>query len=287
MRLLNKNLFVIAAFSLMLACNSEKNKLNTDGIVETGSADNSDATDSSSKTLKVYTLPAPLQIATAVKTFDLNYSDKLLVPNNKSTVNYPTNYLKALNLGVFGIDMGYTTVYEQKQSAIYYLSKVQKLTEELGITDNFNLATVKRFKDNISNQDSLYYIILQSFNGVHKYLHENDRAGTGLLILTGSFVEGLYLTTQFAQSKKDNRLYNLISQQQVFLDNLIELLRDLKEAADLCTQLKDLKISFQGITISNANSNFNKKSADTISISNEQLDKITNKVAAIRNKITA
>ena len=281
MKFLHRNASISALFLFVIACNGNKQNPNNTEVVNNNS-DKSEVSDSS-KTLKVYTLPAPLQIATAVKTFDLSYSDKLLAPTNKSTTSYPTNYLKALNLGVLGVDMGYTTVYDQKQAALYYLSKVQKLTEELGIAGNFNLATIKRFKDNINNQDSLYYIILQSFNDVHKYLHENDRAGTGLLILTGSFLEGLYLTTQFTHNKKDNRLINLISQQQVFLDNLIELLQnqnDKKEAAEILDQLKELKIDFTGVTTTNGKAN-------SPAIPDTQLVKITNKVALIRNKISA
>ncbi len=261
--------FLSACTSIRNQDNQEASRMSADSLAQ--------APDSAAKTLKVYTLPAPLQVATAVRSCDLPYTDRMLVPTNKSVVNYPTNYLKALNLGVSGIDMGYATIYEQKQTALYYLSRIQKLTEELGIAGTFNVSTVRRFKENISNQDSLYFIILQSFNDLHKYLHENDRTSMGLLVLTGSFVEGLYLSSSFARNSKDERMMNLVGQQKVFLGNLVELLqnqKDQKEIAELMNQLKDLQKSFS-------------KGTDTPKISGEQAAEIATKITAIRSKIVS
>lgn len=277
----NNAILLLSCISFILACNNPKQENINNGKV----SDKSEMTDSS-KTMKVYILPAPLQIATATKAYNTKYAEKLLVPTNKSIINYPTNYLKALNLGVCGIDMGYSTVYDQKQSSLYYLSKIQKLTEELGVAGGFNVTTLQRFKNNMENQDSLYYIILQSFNDVHKYFQESDRASTGLLIITGSFIEGLYLTTGLTQTNNDSRLVNLLAQHQIFLDNLIELLgfyNTQAEVSELSNQMKDLKTAFKGIPAPRESNGANK--TNPITISDQQLNNIMSKIAAIRHKI--
>ena len=208
-----------------------------------------------------------------------------LTREDKEIISFK-NYLKALNLGVCGIDMGYSTVYDQKQSSLYYLSKIQKLTEELGVAGGFNVTTMQRFKNNMENQDSLYFIILQSFNDVHKYFQESDRASTGLLIITGGFIEGLYLTAGLTQTNNDFRLVNLLAQQQIFLDNLIELLdfyNTHPEILELSKQMKDLKIAFKGVPAPRESNEANK--TNTFAISNLQLNHIMNKITAIRHKI--
>lgn len=243
--------------------------------------------DSQKDNLKIYTLPAPLQIATAVKNLNLNYSGNLLVPANQSTTTLPNNYLKALNLGVFGIDLGYSTIYEKHQPAIYYLSKIQKLSDELGIIGGFRPATLERFKNNIKNQDSLYYIILETFNDCHKYLKENDRNDIGLLILTGSYIEGLYVAASKTINNYNTRTANLIARQQIFLDNLIELLTEYtadEEIAELIEQLKQLKENYKGVDVKE-NENLTSAGNSKPEISLEQIKKITQKISEIRMKI--
>lgn len=235
--------------------------------------------------LKVFMLPSPLQVASAIRIFDMEYYEKLLSPTNTSTANYPTAYLKSLNMGIYGIDMGYTTIYERKQDAIHYLSNIEKLAQELQIINAFKTETVKRFENNISNQDSLYQIILQSFSSAHKYLQDNDREHIGLLVISGSFIEGLYLITQLTEKKKTRKVLNLIAQQKIYLENLIELLgrfESQEDIAGLISKFNGLNELFKGIHI---NYSENGEITKDVAITNEQLEAIKERVKTIRDEI--
>ena len=64
----------------------------------------------------------------------LNSSDNLS--------KYNSNYQKALNLGIYGTDLGYTNIYEQNQDGIKYLSSIKSLAEGLNIGQFFDILTI-------------------------------------------------------------------------------------------------------------------------------------------------
>jgi hypothetical protein len=68
--------------------------------------------------------------------------------------DYVTSSKKALNLGVYAVDLSYSKVFEQYETASIYFGAMQKMAEELGIPADYfeNTAT---FRPNINNKDSL------------------------------------------------------------------------------------------------------------------------------------
>jgi hypothetical protein len=287
---MKKKLLVFSFLVIVLGCNDSKRKEAKEGNNRNKKNDKQNFL--TNKNVKLYSIPAPLQVATAIKSFNCNYTQKLLLPVDESITNNGTNnFVKALNTGVLSVDMGYATLYEQKQTSIYYLSRLQKLTDELGLQNAFESSIVKRFKNNAQNQDSLYYIILDSFNSIQKFLLANDREETGILISTGSFIEGLYLAVSHSKTNKQEHLLNLIAQQQMFLDNILSLLgeyKSQKEFAGLIKELEELKQAYKGIEITYPDSEFNNyNTVSNTPINNTQLNAIAEKIIAIRNKITS
>jgi len=230
------NVLLYLLLSLVVSCSMDDGQ----GGAEHDLENTAETKDLNRTGIRLYTLPAPLQIATAIRLFDLPYSEELLSPTNYKSPIYPTSYLQALNLGIYGVDMGYVTIFEKHQTAIHYSTKVVILADELNIAGGFQPSLKDRFERNMSNQDSLYYIILESFNNAHLYLQENNRALVGLLISTGGFIEGLYLATEFAKQQDDVKLVDLIARQQVFLDNIRELLADYADKDNIAQLLEFL-----------------------------------------------
>jgi len=234
---------------------------------------------------KLYTLPSPLQIATAVKLFDKQYTEVILSPTNKSKANFRNNFQKAVNLGIYSIDMGYATLYEQNQATFYYLAIIEKLSRELDIRGGFNTSSVKRFETNIQQQDSLYSIILSTFSNTHRYLQENDREDAGLLIIAGSFIEGLYISSKLAAQGHDVQLKNLIGQQKIYLQNLTELLERYENQEDISklnNSLKELSTLYNEVDVIYHESNILR---GKVSMTEEQLKAISAKINDIRNEV--
>jgi hypothetical protein len=240
-----------------------------------------------SNDLRVFTLPAPLQVATLLKTEELDYNEAMLVPSKKEKKVYPSNYLKALNLGIYTIDLSYATVYEQHQTALNYVRTMEMLVQELGISSGVSGRMVRRFENNIRKQDSLYRIILQSYSQANEYFQTNNREEIGMYILTGSYIEGLYISLHFKEIPNNMTLRNLIGQQKLFLENIIELLQyteEKPETVDLLLKLMVIKKEFDPINVLYGNSE-NGKMAVKCTVDLRQLEGLLNKVMEVRNKI--
>lgn len=238
---------------------------------------------------KVYTMPTPLQVSSAIKIYGFKYNESLLLPVVQN-VNYTSNFSKALNLGLRTIDLGYATVYSSHSRALDYLKNVKQLTEELGISSYRQAQILERFENNIQNQDSLYKIVLESYRHGHDYFQNNGREGLGLLILTGCFVEGMHLTMGIKNEKvmQDKKFLNLLIQQKLYLQNLVELLAyysNADEVQRLIEGLKDLNNDFEKIQVT-FNDPQTKPFAIKGHIPDEVFHNITSKISSLRNEIS-
>lgn len=179
-----------------------------------------------------YTLPSPFQVSTLVKLLDIQYSNNVVreVNNNKA---YTSDNYRALNLGINIVDFGYVTIYDKYQPAILYMRNIEKLMHELGLQSEEDKYIIKSFENNFGDKDSLKQIIKRHQNKIEYYFSVIKERKIGLLILSGFYVEGLYLSSNIYNEKFKDRtlsvfmkknMNQLFLQQHIFLSNLIDLL---------------------------------------------------------------
>ncbi|MGQ9846362.1 MAG: hypothetical protein ACUVQP_02510 [Bacteroidales bacterium] len=245
----------------------------------------------------LFSMPSPYEIAFLVKRTNLEYNKGMLNPYNKSH-NYITKFDKALNMGIYGSDLGYLTLYEQNSDAIQYFSVIKILSQELNIENAFDKKTVNRIEANIGNKDSLMYIVSTSYRKADQYLKDNNRNDIGVLVLAGGWIESTYMLTQLAKQANKPEILTRIAEQKHPLDNLIKLLSPYyntsKEYAELTDQLIDLAYDFDGIdiTYTYAPPNVDEQNKLTIinsksqvNFTDQQLKTITEKIEKIRSNI--
>src|SRR6476620_10659875 len=81
-------------------------------------------------------IPAPLEISVLLKESGKKYNGAILnSPDHLS--KYNSNYKRALNLGIYGTDLGYTNIYEQNQDGIKYMGSIKELADGLKIGQFF------------------------------------------------------------------------------------------------------------------------------------------------------
>ncbi len=249
---------------------------------------------------RLFSVPSPLQIALLIKEANVPYNKALLNPTSNQS-NYSTNFKQALNLGVYGANLGYLNIYEQLPDAASYFAVVKVLSKELGIMNSFSEGTLKRIEANNNNKDSLIYIISNIYRDADAYLLNNKRNDVGVLVLAGGWIESLFLMTQTLKEGKNPILIDRIGEQKHPLDNLIELLRPYygKQGDDydqFLEQLVDLATVFDGVVIeytyepptidvTNKVTVINSKSKTVIT--DYQLKTITETIEKIRKKIIA
>jgi hypothetical protein len=244
----------------------------------------------------LFSVPSPIQTSLLIKKSGANYNKGML--NVTSALNsYSTNYKKALNLGVYGADLGYVTIYEQTQDAIGYLKTVKKLADDLGVSGAFDATLMKRFETNMGNRDSLLSLVSVGYRTSDKYLQNNERKDVAVLILAGGWVESLYFSINIAKSTRNQEVINRIGEQKGSLDNLIKLLQPYyqnSEYTEFIDQLVDLYNDFDGITtkytyvkpttdIKNMVTTIHSK--NDIVITDKQIEAISAKVETIRKQI--
>lgn len=201
----------------------------------------------------LHRIPSPLEISMLLKESGKKYNNEFLnSPDNLS--RYNTNYKRALNLGIYGTDLGYTNIYEQSQDGIRYMSTIKGLANELNIGQFFEMETIGRLVSNSNNLDSLLLITTQNFNSITHYLQSQNRSHLSVLFLTGGWLEALYITCEVATSNPNNaQLQETIGGQKIILDNILHLLSFYKDndknMAMLRTDLEALKKSFDKVTI--------------------------------------
>jgi hypothetical protein len=221
----------------------------------------------------------------------------LLNPVNNVS-NYTTNFKQAINLGIYGTDLGYLNVYDQIPDVISYFTVIKKLSQELGIDDALQVDIIEKIENNIDNEDSLLFYLTGTYRQFDSYLKKNKRRDIGVLIITGGWIESLYILSHSAVDSKNRVLINRLGEQKHPLDNLIEILSPYyyqsKEFSELIDSLVDLAYEFDGIIysftyeepeISPGKKHTLIKSKSNVIISEYHLKTIANKISSIRNSI--
>ena len=249
------------------------------------------------KTGKVfYTIPSPLEMTLLIKKAGASFDKDIVNPAANSS-KYVTNTSMALNLGVYGADLSYASIFDQTQETLRYFAVAKKLADGIGISSAFGKSTLSRIESNINNRDSLMSIISDSYWETDAYLKENKRSSTSALVITGGWVEGLYIATKLAVSTSNNKeIVSRIGEQKLSLNNLIAMLNsyDDENIAEILNDLNELRGIYEKVELTyyreEPSINVETKvttihTTSKISISETELSNISDKIASIRHNI--
>lgn len=221
----------------------------------------------------VYPLPTSFELTSMLNRIGADYI--LTLSNDvKNADKYFTEKSRALNLGVYSADLSYASTYQQKQETMLYLKVTKKLIDNLEITSTYNKTLVKEVEVNLDNKDQLVKIITNSFYDTYEFLNKNGKANLALMVVSGSFIEGLYIASHISENTFSNpEIVQVIYDQKESLDRLVDILEPEKEDPNIASLLGDLT----GL----------KKSYDKVegSMTETQLKEITRNVANLRDKI--
>ena len=196
------------------------------------------------------TIPSPIEMAELIRKSGSDFDPTVLNPTDNME-NYTNVRQQAVNLGVYGADLSYASMFEQQQQSIYYLSAARDLAKQLGVEDAIDTDLIERVNDNRNNRDSLLHIVADAYYNLNGYLKESDREQVSALVIAGGWIEGLYLATTHVTSDNE-KLKERIAEQKYSLKDLIALLDTYEGAPELgnVTQdLKDIQVLFENVEI--------------------------------------
>ena len=136
----------------------------------------------------------------------------------------------------------------QNQKTLLYFIVIHKLSQQLGIPDNQFSFALKKMERNISNRDSLTKYATDIYITTNHFLNENERQATAALIITGGWIEALYIASKIADDNISNEeIVERIAFQKYSLRSLVSLLNNYQKDSNVAKyllMLKTLKRSF-------------------------------------------
>jgi hypothetical protein len=223
-------------------------------------------------------LPSPLEMINAIYNNKVPFNKDLLNPPSKAS-EYSSAFKKAVNYGIYGIDMAYAAFYGQNQDLLDYYSTTKKMAEKLNVQETFDQFTAS-FMDNEQNRDSLVKIIDRAYTETDNYLRSNRRVEVASHVLAGSIIEVQYLSVELlkneTRSNSNAEIFEKVYNGKLYIDNLVNLFSDLQKypsSSALLAQLKTIKTVFDEI-----------KSPEELD--KDKLQKLSSVIAPVRNDLT-
>jgi hypothetical protein len=291
----NKSLgfFLGVAVTLLLSsCGSSDKK-------KSESQEFKDAQESLQSTIAevVYNIPSPTEIPYLIQQTGAEFNASLLNPRTNIDRYTSRTEKAALNLGAYTADIGYLTSYDKTQEAIAYLEACKLLADNLGVIGSFDLELLEKFEANIGNKDSLGALLDRTQKQTERFLKDDARNRLAALVVTGSFIEGLYISTGLVQSYPKDVLPANIREQiltpviQVILNQkksvseLLKMLSALEQTdpvAELVRELQALESTYAAMDIDEQIKN----NRGDLVLSDKNLTQISEIVAKMRKAIT-
>lgn len=246
------------------------------------------------KTKKIFrTIPSPMQTASLLQDAGAEYDTDILSDPN-TWRNYTTASKQAINLGIYGADLSYASIFNQTQESMLFTAAAQNLAKNLGISSAFSDSTLQALQDAKEDRDKLIDIVTTTYWDMDGYLKEEGRSHLSALMIAAGWTEGLYIATQVAATKPNDALRQRIAEQKLSLGDIISLLGDHPDdvaVQGVINDMKALQALFEGVntgagtttTSTDANGVTVIGGGTAATLTDAQLTALRDKAASIRN----
>tara|TARA_Y100001968_G_C19428194_1_gene755568 strand:+ start:1183 stop:2082 length:900 start_codon:yes stop_codon:yes gene_type:complete len=244
----------------------------------------------------IFSIPSPIQSTMLMSQVGAEFNGNMLNPK-ENVDNYSSDFLKAVNLGVYGCDLGYTAAYENNDLSLKYLATIRNLAADIDLENAFDENLIERFSNNFSNRDSMFVLVSQAYKGADNYLKENDKDDVAALVLAGGWIEANYLSSILIKETKNQEISLRLIEQKNALHTLINMLEQLgsnDDYWDLSAELEELYHLYDSVEYTTTyvpsvtdfeNKTTTIKSKREINVTDDQLSAIVEKLVLIRNEI--
>ncbi|MFY0626887.1 MAG: hypothetical protein JXR07_11355 [Reichenbachiella sp.] len=188
----------------------------------------------------VQDMPSPSEVPYMLMATGADFNKALVNPLENASKYYNSADKAAMNLGAYSTDIGYLSSYDKVQDALKYLETCQKLADQIGIASAFELELMERFESNLGNKDSLASLIDYAMEVAQEKLEATDRLTMVAMVLSGSYIEGLYLSCMVLETYPEDLLPE--AQKNLILEPLVRVIIDQRKSLDdIIKLLKDLE----------------------------------------------
>ncbi len=182
-------------------------------------------------TLKIreiyYGLLTPVEVCNIFERLGVHFNDTVILsPENRDL--YMSSYKAAMNLGVYGVDMGYIKLFGVNRQTLSYFNTMQTLSHRLNMPDSFLNDAIKNLDPEMSNPDSVTRLMNDVYGKIDNQLRQEGSEGTLGLMLMGGWIEAMYLATQLAYdpANPDPQVVGKIAEQKYSLISLLSFMKN-------------------------------------------------------------
>ncbi|MBR8537090.1 hypothetical protein KEM09_16770 [Carboxylicivirga mesophila] len=244
---------MVAGVCIMSACSGSSKKSSESDELTLAPATESAALELSEEVMSdvIQNISSPVEMASIIKATGVDFSQKILNSTDKVDA-YNTSYKRALNLGVYSADLGYINTFDKNNIVVSYLVAIKSLSEGIKVGQFFDFNALKRMATNSNNLDSLMQISISSFNQMDSYLRSQKRSNVSSLIVTGAWIEGLYITGNVIEQTNDEGLINRVAEQKDIINIIEIILKNYSQDpdfAELAQRIGKLKAAYDPVKI--------------------------------------
>jgi hypothetical protein len=243
-----------------------------------------------------FSIPSPVEMSSLIKEKGYQFDVGKLNPA-ENVSKYTGEVKQAVNLGVYGADLSYAAMFDQKQVTMEYFASAQNLAKQMGVDGALTNEIIERLDRNQESRDSLLKIVSEAYADLNGYLKENQRIEVSALVVAGGWLEALYLSSIYAADGNAD-MRQRIAEQKYALNNLVDYFDKFGEQENLKEMKADLFVLrdiYNGAqenkgktsTGKDANGVVTIGTTTTITIDDATLKAIATKATELRNKYTS
>ncbi len=249
----------------------------------------------------MFSLPSPSEVEALFKKYKSSFDKKLL---NDSDNFHKYSHLAeraSLNVGVYAINLGYAHIHKEYDQVQEYSKAIEILLKSMRMENEKYMALKKHFFNPSQITDTQEVLRLTQMNIARMFcsLKEERRQHLTLLMLTGAWVETVYMESKFHDRYKSKEILKHIGSKKNILSQIMLILDIYKSKPgirELIVNLRELEKAYAAVRVSvkqgesrmverNGELVVEESTETIVDVSNQNLTRIKYIVEQIRNRI--
>lgn len=227
MKRLSFFLFILLLPFAFSCKNQDKEKYSFESTFSTYKSDSVSGNKPVVKNEISYGILTPVQVCAIFNRLGVPYNNNALNPISNKDL-YLSSSKAAINTGIYGVDFGYLKLFGIGQEMIDYMVAIRDMSNKLGIPDNFITEPIRRVQNDVSDPDTILFMMNNAYTEMESHLRESGRESTAGLMVMGGWVEAMFIATQLVYDPEnpDPEVIQKISQQKYTLTTLLSFLKN-------------------------------------------------------------
>ncbi len=189
-----------------------------------------------------YGLMTPVEVCNIFEKLQLTYDDNVVNPSENANL-YMSSYKAAMNMGVYGVDIGYMKIFGMNRKMIAYYSTLRSLSERINVPPDVLVDDIRRLDRSMGNADTLTSLMTEAYEGIDECLRKEGNESTLGLMMMGGWIESMYIATNVAYNPEhpDPLIIEKIAEQKYSLLTLLVYMKNYYDDPMVVFYTKKLK----------------------------------------------